>query len=91
MTRWRVLLFALFALPLAACGDKTYNTTTVTISGPFEQCTVILLPSGRQVSFGESGVSVRDGNTITVNGITYAIDLSSCNAATSTTTIPPAS
>lgn len=81
---WMLPALLTLVLALAGCGDKTYNTTTVNISGPFEQCSVIILPSGRQVSFGEGGVSVRDGNTIAVNGVTYTVDFSSCAAVTST-------
>jgi len=56
------------------------------MAGPFRECTVIILPTDRSVSFGDQGVTVRDGSTITFNGVVYTVDLSTCNARTKTTT-----
>lgn len=84
----RLLGLALLTVTLAGCpGGKTYNTTTTTINifGPFQHCTVILLPTGRGVTFGERDVTVRDDTTISVGGITYTVDLGSCGATTTTT------
>ena len=79
--RARLMLATVLAVG-ALIGCETNTITNVTITGPFERCTVIILPNGRVVSFGEAGVTVRDGNTIDVGGVSYTIDFSSCAAAT---------
>jgi len=94
MRRSRSLLLLLaVSFVLAGCPQgKTYNSTNTTINifGPFRECTIILLPTGRGVTFGERDVTVRDDNTITVGGVTYTVNLGNCGAVTTTTTGPGA-
>lgn len=84
---WVFALMLAAGLALAACEtSKTTTAVNVTITGPFERCTVIILPDGRGVVFSDGDVAVRDGNTITVGQATYNVNLDSCAAATTTTT-----
>lgn len=86
MKRTVILLLAL-AYVLVACNTYNNYQTTVNVTGPFEQCTVIFVPTGRgEVRFGDRDVTVTGPATITVGNVTYNVDLSSCNASPVTTT-----